>query len=220
MKAINKVCQILAIVSGLAALALFFTNFAQIVYSGNTISASGAQLAFGTEIAGIDMHKSSKLLFCLLVTVLTVVLSFFSIKKKGARYAAVVSSAVVAIFMLVVALSSPFGFVDADGVTGVTAINYTFAPLTIACVLFGTLATSIAFLLIDDYIECAGKKPTIIKRFVQFIRDYRSEAKKIVWPGLKDVVKNTIIVLIMCVIVGAFIWLVDFGLSNLLSLIW
>ena len=63
MKAMNKVWQILAIVSGLAALALFFTNFAQIVYSGGTISASGAQLAFGTEISGIDMHKSSKLLF-------------------------------------------------------------------------------------------------------------------------------------------------------------
>jgi len=220
MKAINKVCQILAIVSGLAALALFFTNFAQIVYSGGTISASGAQLAFGTEISGIDMHKSSKLLFCLLVNVLTVVLSFFSIKKKGARYAAVVSSAVVAIFMLVVALSTPFKFVDADGVTGVTAINYTFAPLTIACVLFGTLITSAAFLLIDDYIECAGKKPTILKRLVQFFRDYKSEAKKIVWPGFKDVIKNTVIVLIVCVIVGAFIWLVDFGLSNLLSLIW
>lgn len=220
MKAINKVCQILAIVSGIAALALFFTNFAQIVFSTGSISASGAQLAFGTKVLDIDMHKSSKLLFCLIVNILTVVLSFVGVKKIGARYATIVSSATVAIFMLVVALSTPFKFVDADALTGVTSITYTWAPITIACILFGTLATSVAFLLIDDYIKCAGKKPTIIKRFIRFVRDYKSEIKKIVWPSFKDVAKKTVIVLIMCVIVGAFIWLVDFGLSNLLSLIW
>ena len=75
-------------------------------------------------------------------------------------------------------------------------------------------------LFINDYIECAGKKPTILQRVVKFVRDYKSEAKKIVWPGFKDVLKNTVIVLIMCVVVGAFIWVLDFGLAKLLDIIW
>ena len=65
-----------------------------------------------------------------------------------------------------------------------------------------------------------GKKPTIMKRLIKFFRDYKSEVKKIVWPSFKDVVKNTVIVLIMCAVVGAFIWLLDFGLAKLLDVIW
>ena len=53
----------------------------------------------------------------------------------------------------------------------------------------------------------------------KFFRDYKSEYKKIVWPNLKDVLKNTFIVLVMCLIIGALIWIVDFGLGQLLSLI-
>ena len=81
---------------------------------------------------------------------------------------------------------------------------------------------SIAYLLIDDYIEVLeskGEKLTICKRVIRFLRDYKSEYKKIVWPSLKDVVKNTVIVLIMCLLIGALIWVVDFGLGQLLSLI-
>ncbi|MBQ7105929.1 MAG: preprotein translocase subunit SecE [Clostridia bacterium] len=58
-----------------------------------------------------------------------------------------------------------------------------------------------------------------MKRVIRFLRDYKSEVKKIVWPSLKDVVKNTLIVLIICVIIGVFIWLADFGLAKLLDLI-
>ena len=57
------------------------------------------------------------------------------------------------------------------------------------------------------------------QKIAKFFRDYKSEVKKIVWPGPRDVVKNTVIVLIMCAVVGAFIWLVDYGLGQLLKLI-
>ncbi|MBE6781744.1 MAG: preprotein translocase subunit SecE [Ruminococcaceae bacterium] len=62
-------------------------------------------------------------------------------------------------------------------------------------------------------------KMTLLQRIIHTLRDYKSEVKKIVWPGLRDVVKNGIIVLIMCGIVGIFIWLVDFGLGSLMDLI-
>ena len=221
MKAINKICQILAILASLATIVVFFTNFATIVSdSAGQLTASGAQLGFGTKVAGVAMHKSSKLLFCFLVAALSLVFGAFSFKSKGARYGTVVSSAVAAIFMLVVTLSSPYRFVDADGVAGVTSIVYESGVVIATVLLFVALAASVAHLFIDDYIECAGKKPTIIKRVVQFLRDYKSEGKKIVWPDFKCVLKNTVIVLIMCLIVGAFVWLIDWGLGYLLNKIW
>ncbi len=221
MKAINKVCQILAILTSAAAIVVFFTNFATIVSdSAGQLTASGAQLGFGAKVSNIDLHMSSKLLFCFLVAALSLVFGAFSLKSKGARYGTVVCSAISSIFMLVVSLSSPYKFVDADGIVGVTNIVYESGVIIVTVLLFVTLATSIAHLFIADYIECAGKKPTIIKKVVQFLRDYKSESKKIVWPGFKDVLKNTVIVLIMCLFVGAFVWLIDLGLGYLLNQIW
>ncbi len=220
MKAINKVCQILGLITGIAAVVMFFTNFASIASATTTFTATGAELAFGSTVSGVALHKSYKLLFCFCVAVLTVVLSGFSFKSKGAKYAAPVSAAVVAVFMLVVTLGDPFKYVNAEGVVA-KSITYVLAGvITVTALLFASMLFSAAHLFINDYIECAGKKPTIMKRVIKFLRDYKSEAKKIVWPGFKDVLKNTVIVLIMCVVVGAFIWILDWGLAQLLDLIW
>ena len=220
MKTINKVCQILGLLTGVAALVMFFTNFASIVSATTSLTATGAELAFGATVNGVALHKSYKLLFCFLVTVLTVVLCGFSFKAKGAKYATPVSAAVVAVFMLVVTLGNPIEYINADGISA-KSVAYVFTGvITVTGLLFACMVLSAAHLFINDYIECAGKKPTIIKRVIKFFRDYKSEAKKIVWPSFRDVVKNTVIVLIMCVVVGAFIWVLDFGLSKLLSLIW
>lgn len=219
MKTINKVCQVLGLLTAVAAVVMFFTNFASIV-STTTFTATGAELAFGTKVDGIALHKSYKLLFCFCVAVLTVVLSGFSFKAKGAKYATPVSAAVVAVFMLVVTLGDPFKYINGDGLSA-KSITYVFAGvITVTVLLFASMLFSAAHLFINDYIECAGKKPTIIKRVIKFLRDYKSEVKKIVWPNLSDVAKNTVIVLIMCVVFGAFVWILDFGLSKLLSLIW
>lgn len=54
----------------------------------------------------------------------------------------------------------------------------------------------------------------------KFFRSYMSEFKKIVWPTRKQVVNNTLITIAMVLIVGAFIWLLDFGLGVLLNFIY
>ena len=56
-------------------------------------------------------------------------------------------------------------------------------------------------------------------KIAKFFKDYKSEFKKIVWPGLRDVAKNTLIVLILSALVGVFIWLLDWGLGLLMQLI-
>lgn len=52
------------------------------------------------------------------------------------------------------------------------------------------------------------------KAIAKFFKDLKGETKKIVWPNAKTVLKNTGIVLAVVLIIGAGIWLVDWGLSE------
>lgn len=226
MKTVNRICQILAIVLGIGSVVLFFLRFATITSSGSDVSLVGAQLGFGSKITAASteysMAKSSDILFCFLLTVLSAVFGTLSFKSKKLRYFTPAVGVIDAVYMLVIALSSPNKFIDTRPLPDVTAVTYTPFILVTAIALFASTAFAVAYLLIDDYIEVKesnGSKLTIMKRIFRFFRDYKSEVKKIVWPGWKDVIKNTVIVLIMCVLVGAFIWLVDFGLGRLLELI-
>ena len=226
MKTVNKICQILAIVFGLGSVILFFTNFATITTGGTDVSLVGAQLAFGSkiEVAGneYDKARSAQILFCFWLTVIGTVISAFSFKSKGLRYTAPGFGIVSAVYMLVMYLSSEGKFVDYRPLPDVTKIAYEPLFLVAVIALFAFTVSAAAYLLIDDYLEVLaskGSKLTIPKRIVRYFKDYKSEIKKIVWPGWKDVAKNTFIVLAICLIIGAFIWVVDFGLAKLLELI-
>ncbi len=63
-----------------------------------------------------------------------------------------------------------------------------------------------------------GDRPNIFvraaKAIAKFFKDLKGETKKIVWPNAKTVLKNTGIVLAVVLIIGAGIWLVDWGLSE------
>ena len=49
------------------------------------------------------------------------------------------------------------------------------------------------------------KKGGPVKRISNFFRELRNETKKIIWPTKKQTFNNTIIVLVVMVLVGAFI---------------
>ena len=57
----------------------------------------------------------------------------------------------------------------------------------------------------------------------KYFRELRSELKKVVWPTPKQVVKNTLVVLVCVLIVGAFIWIFDLvateGINALIDLV-
>lgn len=69
----------------------------------------------------------------------------------------------------------------------------------------------------------SDKKPNIFvragRRIKKFFRDTKSEIKKIVWPTPKATFKNMGIVILAIVIIGVFIFALDTGLYELLSLI-
>ena len=215
MKTVNRICHILAVIFGLGSLVLFFMRFATIVSGGNDVNLVGAQLGFGSKITvdgtEYNMAISSDILFCFLLTAISFLISIFSFKSKKLRYMAPV-----------IALSVPEAFVDRRPLPDITSTTYSPFVLITAIALFAFTVIAAAYLFIDDYIEVKesnGSKKTIMKRIILFFRDYKSEVKKIVWPGWKDVLKNTVIVLIMCLLIGVLIWLIDFGLGKLLELI-
>ena len=228
MKTVNRICQILSIIFAAVSLVLFFTDFATLTITTGSAKAVGAALGFGGKlsIAGTeyDMARSADILFCFWLTVVGLALSIFSFKSKKVRYFTPAVALGTGIYMLVIALSDAVKFVDARPLTTVSVVNieYTSFVLLTAIALLLFAVASAAYLFIDDYIEVMqskGSKRTIAQRVIGFFKDYKSEIKKIVWPGFKDVAKNTAIVLVMCLIIGAFIWLLDLGLGNLIKLI-
>lgn len=227
MKALNKICQILAIILCVAALAFFiFPDFAVLVTEKENVGLTGMQLAFGGSVdyAGntVKMAKSADIWVCLILTMFATLFSALTFRFKGTRYASSAASLAAAIYMLVITLTDASGFVDTRpiGPANVVATYNTVTVVTITAVLFACAAFAVAHLLIADKIEVAGtKKLTIPQRVIAFFRDYKSEVKKIVWPNFKFVLKNTIVVLVICAILGVFIWLLDLGLLELIGLI-
>jgi len=59
-----------------------------------------------------------------------------------------------------------------------------------------------------------AKKGGLIRK----IREVKSEFKKIIWPTFPAVVRNTLITLAMCVLVGVAVFVIDSALSALVNL--
>lgn len=66
--------------------------------------------------------------------------------------------------------------------------------------------------------EAVKKKNGIFKRIGGYFKSLRSETKKIVWPTKRDVVRDTLVVLVTIAIVGLFIVVLDYAFSTLLGL--
>ena len=60
-------------------------------------------------------------------------------------------------------------------------------------------------------------KPSIFARIGRWLRELKSELKKVQWPTAKQTVNNTAIVLICVIIVGLFIWIFDFVAGGLIN---
>ena len=52
-----------------------------------------------------------------------------------------------------------------------------------------------------------------------WFREMKSELKKVVWPNKKTVIKNTGIVLLCSLVVGACIWIFDFVAMSAVQMI-
>ncbi|MBN2558408.1 MAG: preprotein translocase subunit SecE [Clostridia bacterium] len=56
-------------------------------------------------------------------------------------------------------------------------------------------------------------------RFTGFFKEIAQELKKVVWPTREQLVKNTVTVITVCAIIGIIIWVFDWGLSSLITVL-
>jgi preprotein translocase subunit SecE len=52
---------------------------------------------------------------------------------------------------------------------------------------------------------------------IQFLREVRTELKKVTWPSRKDALAGTVVVLVTIFIVAFFLGIIDSGLSYLVK---
>jgi preprotein translocase subunit SecE len=52
---------------------------------------------------------------------------------------------------------------------------------------------------------------------MQFLREVRTELKKVTWPSRKDTLSGTLVVLVAVIIIAIFLGIVDSGLSSLVK---
>ena len=66
-------------------------------------------------------------------------------------------------------------------------------------------------------------KPGIFERAKKWLREMKSELKKVQWPSRKQTINNTLIVIACVIVVGIFIWIFDFvatgAIQALISLV-
>ena len=63
------------------------------------------------------------------------------------------------------------------------------------------------------------KKPSIFAHIGKWLKDMKSELKKVVWPSGKQLVNNTVVVLVAVLIVGIIVCLFDLGAGELIGLL-
>lgn len=228
MKVVNQICRFLSIALGVASIVMFF--FPIVTLTGGT-ELTAAQLSFGIKVGfggtTYDLYVSSYYLFTFILTAFATVMAVvraFVKKAKGAQVTAFVSALIASIVMLVIALSPVAKFADTRPLILDKVADLTYAPIAviIAVVIFALFAISFIGWIVNDYIEVLaskGQKLTIWQKVKKFCREMVAEIRKIVWPSSKTVVRNSVIVLIMCAILGAFIWLIDFLLGLLVNFI-
>lgn len=58
-----------------------------------------------------------------------------------------------------------------------------------------------------------AKKPNgfvcFFKRIARYFREMKSELKKVVWPTRQQLIRNTVVVILVVLVVGVLIWLFD-----------
>ena len=61
------------------------------------------------------------------------------------------------------------------------------------------------------------KKPGIFARIGKWLKEMKSELKKVQWPTRKQTINNTLIVIVCCIVVGVFIGLFDLLAGSVIS---
>jgi len=68
--------------------------------------------------------------------------------------------------------------------------------------------------LYKDVLKLADESKVSKRGIGKFFKEMKAELKKVIWPDRKQLTNNTITVILACLIVGSFIWIMDFALGE------
>ncbi len=57
------------------------------------------------------------------------------------------------------------------------------------------------------------------EKIVNFFNDVVKEMKKVTWPTKEELKESTIIVIVVCIIIAAFTWLIDMAITQIIKLL-
>ncbi len=226
MKVLRDCLRILAVLLAVFTVVAFFFPFAQVVTTGGAqADLPGVKIALGGDMSdelgsGAVLFKSGYFFgsfFLAIVTAIGMALGYFS-KKKGWNGLALVTGIINAILLIVFIASRPSAYVDLGRIAGTA--SYTMWFTLAVCAGIAAVVICVLGILVKDalYVKEHGGL-TIPKRIFKFLREYKSELGKVVWPTGKSVVNNTLVVLAVCAFALLLIWLVDMGLYELFKLV-
>ncbi|NLD36144.1 MAG: preprotein translocase subunit SecE [Desulfatiglans sp.] len=69
----------------------------------------------------------------------------------------------------------------------------------------------------DIKIKKQAEKINIVTITSQFLKDAKTEFKKVKWPTRKELIASTTIVIILVIIAAIYLSLVDFGLMSVIN---
>ena len=220
--------KILAILVAAAVVVLFFFPFVTVTtVTGSTVQLTGFEMFSNpTKTVGtgdtqiqVEIFKSFWYFVAGVLSALTLLFAVLGIKFKGTLYAAVVSGIASIINLGVLRFNRISKYADTRKLSAASARFEPWLLYAFIVAIVTVVFTIVALLIFDYYQAMQNKTLPLMKKVAIFIRDYKSELKKIVWPNRQTVTKNTIVVLTICAIVGSYIWLLDFGLSELIKII-
>lgn len=235
MKQISMVLRALSCAAAAVVIAMFLFDFITVTSAaGQSYGMTGLEMCFGTSQtigdAAMQTAKSAKYLFALILSLLGLVTVALSYKFKGAGITSAAFQLASGIAFLVYFCNPihrfadlrPFTYGATDQGLKIASVRFElFFIIALAAAIAGFVFITAAVLIGDkaEALASNGARKTIPQRIGRWFKGIIGEIKKIVWPGKNTVFKNTVVVLTMCLIIGAFIWIVDFGFAKLLGLI-
>ncbi len=67
---------------------------------------------------------------------------------------------------------------------------------------------------IDNVREAAGGR---IDRMRTFLTEVRNELKRVTWPGQKEVYATTVVVILVSIFFGVYLFVLDLGFNNIVQ---
>lgn len=230
MKALSTFLKVLTFALAAAASAMFLFEFVSL---GDYYNLTGLEISFHSKqlLNGdtITTYRSSWFLFAFILSVITLICSVlnFNFKKKdkisSSKYSTAFFGLATAVAMTVLFTAGSIQtYLDIRPLENISnsIITKEIFFLLAFILSIASFVSSFATMIVMDKVEVMksnGARLTVIRRIKRFFKDYKSEIKKIVWPSRKTVTKNVLVVLAVCIFVGAFIWVLDFGLANIVE---